>query len=58
MNLYRVLVLVAALALGVMESLASFVIGPEFKDITGYVLLIGFILLRARTSAALRSEVK
>jgi branched-chain amino acid transport system permease protein len=50
--------LVAALALGVMESLASFVIGPEFKDITGYVLLIGFILLKARTSAALRSEVK
>jgi branched-chain amino acid transport system permease protein len=51
-------ILVAGLALGVMESLASFVIGPEFKDATGYVLLIGFILLKARTSAALRSEVK
>lgn len=50
--------LMAALALGVMESLAGFVIGPEFKDITGYVLLVGFILLKARTSAALRSEVK
>lgn len=50
--------LMAALALGVMESLAGFVIGPEFKDITGYVLLIGFILLKARTSTALRSEVK
>jgi branched-chain amino acid transport system permease protein len=50
--------LMAALALGVTESLASFVIGPEFKDITGYILLVGFILLKARTSAALRSEVK
>jgi branched-chain amino acid transport system permease protein len=51
-------ILLAGLALGILESFASFTIGAEFKDATGYVLLIGFILWRARTSAAFASEVK
>ena len=50
-------IFIAGLALGIMESFASFVIGAEFKDATGYVLLIGFILWRARSSQAF-AEVK
>jgi branched-chain amino acid transport system permease protein len=50
--------LVAGLSLGILESFVGFVIGPEFKDITGYVLLIGFILWRARAGAAVGSEVR
>jgi branched-chain amino acid transport system permease protein len=51
-------IFVAGLALGIVESFASFTIGAEFKDATGYVLLIGFILWKARTSGAFASEVK
>jgi branched-chain amino acid transport system permease protein len=48
----------AGLALGVIESFASYLVGSEFKDATGYILLIGFILWRSRTSAAFAGEVK
>jgi branched-chain amino acid transport system permease protein len=51
-------IFVAGLALGVVESFASYLIGAEFKDATGYVLLIGFILWRSRTSQAYVGEVK
>lgn len=51
-------IFLAGLALGVLESFASYTIGAEFKDATGYVLLIGFILWRARTSAAFAGEIK
>ncbi len=50
--------LVAGLALGILESFASFLFGAEYKDVSGYVLLIGFILWKARTSAAFAGEVK
>lgn len=50
--------LVAGLALGILESGASYIIGPEYKDVTGYILLVGFILWKSRTSAAFRGEVK
>ena len=51
-------ILVAGLALGVLESGASYIIGAEYKDVTGYVLLIGFILWKSRTSSAFRGEIK
>ena len=51
-------IFVAGLALGIMESFASYAIGAEFKDATGYVLLIGFIVWRSRTSAAFAGEGK
>jgi branched-chain amino acid transport system permease protein len=51
-------IFVAGLALGVVESFASYLIGGEFKDATGYILLIGFILWRSRTSQAFAGEVK
>ncbi len=51
-------IFVAGLALGVVESFASYLIGAEFKDATGYILLIGFILWRSRTSQAYVGEVK
>lgn len=51
-------IFVAGLALGIMESLASYMIGTEFKDATSYVLLIGFILWRSRRAGELASEVK
>jgi branched-chain amino acid transport system permease protein len=51
-------IFVAGLALGVVESFASYLIGAEFKDATGYLLLIGFILWRSRTSPAFAGEVK
>lgn len=50
--------LLAGLALGILESFTSFVVGPEYKDVAGYVLLIGFIVWRSRTSAAFRGEIK
>ena len=50
--------LAAGLALGILESSASYIIGSEFKDVTGYILLIGFILWKSRTSAAFRGEIK
>jgi branched-chain amino acid transport system permease protein len=50
--------LAAGLALGILESSASYIIGPEYKDVTGYVLLVGFILWKSRTSAAFRGEIK
>jgi branched-chain amino acid transport system permease protein len=50
--------LCAGLSLGILESLVGFAIGAEFKDVTGYVLLIGFILWRARFGRELGSEVK
>ena len=48
----------AGLALGIVESFASYWIGAEFKDATGYVLLICFILWRSRTSPSFAGEVK
>jgi branched-chain amino acid transport system permease protein len=51
-------ILVAGLALGILESFASYAVGTEFKDTAGYVLLIGFIVWRSRTSAAFAGEVK
>ena len=50
--------LLAGLSLGILESFASFLIGSEYKDATGYVLLIGFILWKSRGAAAFESEVK
>lgn len=51
-------ILLAGLALGILESLADAVAGAAYKDVTGYVLLVGFILWKARTSAAFSGEVK
>ncbi len=50
--------LLAGLALGILESSASYVIGPEYKDVTGYILLVSFILWKSRTSVAFRGEIK
>lgn len=50
--------LLAALSLGVLESFASYFLGAEYKDLSGYVLLIGFIVWKARTTAAFAGEVK
>ena len=50
--------LCAGLSLGILESFVGFAIGSDFKDVTGYVLLIGFILWRARFASAVGSEVK
>jgi branched-chain amino acid transport system permease protein len=50
--------LLAGLALGVLESFASYFFGAEFKDLSGYLLLIVFIIWKARTSAAFAGEVK
>jgi branched-chain amino acid transport system permease protein len=50
--------LLAGLSLGILESFASYALGAEYKDLSGYVLLIGFILWKARTSAAFAGEVK
>lgn len=50
--------LLAGLALGILEAFASYFFGAEYKDLSGYVLLIGFILWKARTSAAFAGEVK
>ena len=51
-------IMLAGLSLGILESFASFLIGAEYKDLSGYVLLIGFILWKSRTSAAFAGEVK
>lgn len=51
-------IFLAGLGLGILESFASYAIGAEFKDATGYVLLIGFILWRSKSSAAFAGEVK
>lgn len=51
-------ILLAGLSLGILESFASFLIGAEYKDLSGYVLLIGFILWKSRTSATFAGEVK
>ncbi len=51
-------ILAAGLALGILESTASYLIGTEYKDMTGYILLIGFILWKSRTSAAFGGEIK
>lgn len=50
--------LLAGMSLGILESLSGFVVGPEYKDVTGYALLIGFILWKSRTSAVFRGEIK
>ena len=50
--------LLAGLSLGILEAFASFFIGSEYKDMSGYVLLIGFIVWKARTSSAFTSEIK
>jgi len=51
-------IMLAGLSLGILESFASFLIGAEYKDLSGYVLLIGFIVWKSRTSAAFAGEVK
>jgi branched-chain amino acid transport system permease protein len=51
-------IFVAGLSLGILESLASYTVGAEFKDVTGYVLLIGFILWRAHTSSSFADQLK
>src|SRR5262249_52309713 len=51
-------IFIAGLALGILESFASYTIGAEFKDATGYALLIGFIVWKSHTSAAFASDVK
>lgn len=50
--------LVAGLSLGILESFASFLLGAEFKDVVGYMLLISFIVLKSRGQGAFASEVK
>lgn len=50
--------LVAGLTLGIIESFVSYLVGAEYKDLSGYVLLIGFIVWKSRTSSAFASEVK
>lgn len=50
--------LLAGLALGILESFASYFAGAEYKDLSGYVLLIVFIVWKARTSSAIAGEVK
>jgi len=50
--------LIAGLALGILESFVSYLIGSEYKDLSSYVLLIGFILWKSRTSSVFTSEVK
>ncbi len=50
--------LIAGLSLGILESFASFMIGAEFKDVVGYLLLVGFIVLKSRGRSAFASEVK
>ena len=50
--------LLAGLSLGVAESFVAFWLGQEYKDVTGYVLLISFILWTSRSPAGLRSEAK
>ena len=50
--------LFAGLLLGILESFASFFLGAEYKDFSGYVLLIVFIVLKSRTSSAFVSEIK
>lgn len=50
--------LIAGLSLGILESFASFMIGAEFKDVVGYLLLVGFIVLKSRGRNAFASEVK
>lgn len=50
--------LLAGLLLGILESFASYFIGAEYKDFSGYVLLIGFIVWKSRTSSAFVSEIK
>lgn len=50
--------LLAGLLLGVLESFASFFMGAEYKDLSGYVVLIAFIVWKSRTSAAFVSEIK
>jgi branched-chain amino acid transport system permease protein len=51
-------ILLAGFALGILESFGSYVLGAEFKDATGYALLISFILWRSRTSTGFASEAK
>lgn len=50
--------LLAGLFLGVAESLLGFIIGQEYTDVTGYILLIVFILWKSRTAAGLGGETK
>ena len=50
--------LLAGLLLGVLESFASFFMGAEYKDLSGYVVLIAFIVWKSRTSSAFVSEIK
>lgn len=50
--------LLAGLLLGILESFASFFLGAEYKDLSGYAVLIGFIVWKSRTSSAFVSEIK
>jgi len=50
--------LLAGLSLGILESFASYFLGAEYKDMSGYVLLIVFIVWKSRRLSAFASEVK
>ncbi len=50
--------LLAGLLLGILESFASYFIGAEYKDLSGYVVLIAFIVWKSRTSSAFVGEIK
>jgi len=50
--------LLAGLLLGILESFASFFLGAEYKDFSGYVVLIAFIVWKSRTSSAFVGEIK
>lgn len=50
--------LLAGLLLGILESFASYFLGAEYKDLSGYVVLIAFIVWKSRTSAAFVGEIK
>lgn len=50
--------LLAGLLLGILESFASYFLGTEYKDLSGYVVLIAFIVWKSRTSSAFVSEIK
>ena len=50
--------LLAGLLLGILESFASYFLGAEYKDLSGYVVLIAFIVWKSRTSSAFVGEIK
>ncbi len=50
--------LLAGLALGILESFASYFLGAEYKDMSGYVLLIIFIVWKSRRSSVFAGDVR